>query len=193
MRRLSLLCVLILAFVVVGLSSAQERREDPRENACYDGGDLEGKCGIFSTKDAVEWAWNCGYYYAQYTQNKLSLEAAPETCRILFEQLKPVVGIEKCLETSIPTLGQGYLHIKNEPNQLGNATLYLVGKRAVSSPCDELAPLDIEVVWMADPTFQSKEAALQLCRDTIPSVDWNDANLIGADLPNFNWYCVALL
>jgi len=192
MKHISMVLALMLTFVIVGVSSAQERREDPRENACYAGGDLEGKCSIFSTDAQNDWAWNCGYYYAQYSQSKLSLEKAPETCHILFEQLKPIAGFEKCLTTSIPTLGEGYLLIKNEPNKLGNATLYLVEKRASDNPCDELSPFDIEVVWMAHPDFQSKEDALQLCRDTIPSVDWNDANLIGADLPNFNWYCVAL-
>jgi len=72
---------IISAFGMVMAVVAQD--ESPAENACYAGGEMEGKCD-WPTEEETEWAWNCGWYYAAVQSAEVSLSQIPETCSILF-------------------------------------------------------------------------------------------------------------
>lgn len=194
MKRMALLIILLLSSIFVGVVSAQEDTEDPNENACYAGGDLEGKCGVFETEEEIEWAWNCGHYYAQYIGGTISLEQAPDTCKLLFEKVEPFA---LCLylgggKTRAIEAGE-YLLIEGAPNITGNSTHYLYGLGRNTSPCDELVPSGINTIWMQTPSFVTYDAALASCAEADPSAEWNDAfQLEDPDLSGFNWFCAEL-
>ncbi|MCU0476314.1 MAG: hypothetical protein MUC99_09420 [Anaerolineae bacterium] len=80
---------IVLVLALVSLTSAalaaDDTTEDPRENACYAGGTLEGKCD-WPTDAEDEWAWNCGWYLAAYENGRASADSLPETCKILIDQ-----------------------------------------------------------------------------------------------------------
>lgn len=196
MKRLFVLVILLLSLIVVGVSSAQQSTEDPKENACYDGGDLEGKCGVFKTEAETEWAWNCGHYYAQYVSGKISLEQAPETCHILFETIT-VSPLSLCIylgEESRAVASGMYIWLQGFANNPGNSTLYYAeGGGRSTSPCDTLKPLGAPSIWMQTPAYVSYEEALAQCNAADPSEEWNDAyQLSDPALSNFNWYCTVM-
>jgi len=191
MQRIMWLLVLLLSLGLVGVVSAQEPDEDPRENACYNGGDLEGKCSIWDTEQETEWAWNCGYYYAEYVGGEISLDEAPETCKILFETIKPFAlclylgGINREIADGL------YMLIQGAPNQPSNARLYIYGALRSTSPCDELESSNDSVIWMQTPAYIDYQPALDRCAAADPSVNWNLAfPLNDPGLANFNWYCM---
>ncbi|GEM_PF-1970401 len=192
MKRIGVFLVLLLSFILVGVVNAQDETEDPHENACYTGGDLEGKCSAFETEEEDEWAWNCGYYYASYVSGKISLEQAPETCKIIFETIV-VEPISLCLKLggSNGRIEEGeYIWLQDFPNVPDNATYHTYFLRGDASPCDVLKVDETPVIWMQTTSFVSYDTALDMCAETDPSVTWNDAGqLSDPALSGFNWYC----
>jgi len=185
MKRIALL-TLLLSLCVVGLVNAQD--EDPRENACYDGGAMEGKCGVFDNDEANEWAWNCGYYYADYLKGSIGVDEVPETCDSLLDK-----SVASPLSLCIKIAGDDYIWIQGFPNQSGNAALYLGESPAPrdTAPCDSRIPAKDAVIWMQTPNYVSYSTALTMCNEADTSQIWNSAfQLSDPALPNFNWFCV---
>lgn len=82
MLKRSILTILVMLFSVVLVSADgvddQGNPNDPdvnnRANACYDGGDMEGKCD-------TPWEWMCGWYVIRLdSQNEASRAAFPPDC-----------------------------------------------------------------------------------------------------------------
>lgn len=194
MKRMTLWLVFVLALCLVSVVNAQDETEDPKQNACYDGGVLEGKCSNWDTEAEIEWAWNCGFYYSAYASGKISREETPETCHILFDTIPEVISeISLCIylgggETRVAEAGE-YIWLQGSPNTAGNATLHFTKGRS-TSPCDSIEPSSIPVIWMQSSAEVSYPDALALCQEADPSQTWNSANLLEApELTNFNWYC----
>jgi hypothetical protein len=92
MKRFTLLLIAIIALLSISaLAIAEETPvEDPGENACYTGGDLEGKCD-WPTYEEDEWAWACGYYYAALLSVRITESEFPEWCEPLLAKANLVI------------------------------------------------------------------------------------------------------
>jgi hypothetical protein len=82
MKRIFLL-LLVSVFIsswVIAQTDDQGNRNDPtvneRANACYEGGNMEGKCD-------TEWEWTCGWYMIRYDYGLFSRETIPASCATL--------------------------------------------------------------------------------------------------------------
>lgn len=131
--KLKTVVILVLTALlgVVSLAVAQTPAdEDPAENICYDGGLWEGKCGDWPTEAEIEWAWTCGWYFAQSTAGRIPLSAIPSYCPSLAAIIENIVP-EPEPEPEVPFVGcldstdftQYDLSADGPINTLDNATL----------------------------------------------------------------------
>jgi hypothetical protein len=92
-RVLITLFVLVAALSVASITLAQsEPAQTPTENACYAGGEWDGKCD-WPTEAEDNWAWTCGWYYARVIDGRIGAAQAPETCKFVAEQ-EPVDPVD---------------------------------------------------------------------------------------------------
>lgn len=88
MKRLMTLFALVLTLLsMTVLTAAQDEpvtNEDPTENACYEGGLLEGKCD-WPTDAEDEWAWNCGWHLASVLSRRSTVDQFPADCGFFTE------------------------------------------------------------------------------------------------------------
>ena len=91
MKRLMMLAVLLLG--VWGMSAAQDGAPLPNDpavnedaNACYEGGSMEGKCGLDADGDGtleqheLDWAWACGWYAIRIEAGMIPASGLPAWC-----------------------------------------------------------------------------------------------------------------
>jgi hypothetical protein len=179
MRKLwGILMLSVLMMGVISVSQAQSgsgAKEDPAENACYAGGALEGKCD-WPTEAESEWAWNCGYYYAQYQRGLISASQAPSWCGSMF----PALWLNTCI-----AVGPDSVRLVGDPNVPGNASYY-------PSPDCSGAASSLTLIWMQTSAYVSYERALELCSEANSSTSWDDAYQIsGSTLSGFNFICIS--
>jgi hypothetical protein len=67
---------LILIVVLLAVPLAVHAQESVPDNACYEGGSMEGNC-------TTEWHWTCGWYLARYEVGIFSRGQVPQTCQVL--------------------------------------------------------------------------------------------------------------
>ena len=89
-RRL-VMAVMLLG--VWGVSTAQDGAPLPNDpavnedaNACYEGGSMEGKCGLDADGDGtleqheLDWAWACGWYTIRVEAGIIAASGVPAWC-----------------------------------------------------------------------------------------------------------------
>lgn len=191
MRRLLVVLIVMLGLTVVGVVSAQddgEQVEDPTENACYEGGALEGKCD-WPTDAEDEWAWACGWYYAAFIGGRI--DSAPEWCDILFSKIEPGEPGESlypiCAYVNDPQYYSVMLHYG--PNQAGNSTLYGGVSRIALEPCDPSFESSVKSLWVQTPEPIGYTEALQMCADYFQTDEVNASQIDHPKLENFNFVC----
>ena len=197
MKRVVMLLVLALCMVFTGAAFAQDEgtAEDPKENACYAGGDLEGKCD-WPTDAEDEWAWECGFYYAGFMNGKFN--ETPERCDILFAKVEGevVAPVDLCIPVSSgPERAMYFNEVKvtGYANQPGNSTLYAYFGRGAAEPCDDSFAVDFDSQWLQTPAYIEYEDALTMCEAAL-GTEFVDAFQIAHEaLPNFNFVCYELL
>lgn len=78
------LMILLLCMLMIVPVMAQEDEEtpanSPSQNWCFDGGPLEGKCGLGDTAES-QWMWLHGFYSAQVANGTLLVIDIPEEYR----------------------------------------------------------------------------------------------------------------
>jgi hypothetical protein len=198
MKRVVMLLVLVLCIVFTGAVFAQDEgaAEDPKENACYTGGDLEGKCD-WPTDAEDEWAWECGYYYAGFMSGKFN--ETPEWCDILFAEVEEgVAPVNLCITVDSGAGRDALLFhevkVTGYANQPGNSTLYSFYTRVVADPCDDdFAMTGIESQWMQTPGYIEYEDALVMCEAALGTEFVDAFQIEHKDLPAFNFVCHELL
>lgn len=194
MKRVVMLLMLMMSIVFTGAVFAQDTdAEDPKENACYTGGDLEGKCD-WPTEAEDEWAWECGYYYAGFMSGKFS--ETPERCDILFATVEEgVAPVDLCIRIEMGADGRdafpfSEVKLTGYANQPGNATLYTYLTRIAIDPCDDnFAMKYIVSQWMQTPTDLDFPEAFDICEAALGTVNVGVIPITHKSLPNFNFVC----
>jgi hypothetical protein len=194
MKRVLMLLVLALSVAFTGAVFAQENgtAEDPKENACYAGGDLEGKCD-WPTDAEDEWAWECGYYYAGFMSGKFN--ETPEWCSVLFATVEEgVAPVNLCIAIeSAPARDAFFFHevkVTGYANQPGNSTLYSYFTRVTADPCDDnFAVTGVDSQWMQTPGYIAYDEALEMCEAALGTEFVDAFQIEHKDLPNFNFVC----
>ncbi|MCS6835841.1 MAG: hypothetical protein NZ750_07470 [Anaerolineae bacterium] len=69
-NRLLILVVAIAALAALAIAETPAPTPDPKDNACYPGGSMDGRC-----EDDNH--WNAGWYYARWEQGKIKREDFP--------------------------------------------------------------------------------------------------------------------
>lgn len=104
-RIITTLIIMLFSVMLVSADGADDQgnSNDPnindRANACYEGGDMEGKCD-------TEWEWHCGWYIIRLTdsQDEAVRAAFPSMCVSLLPALNisvsDVPGAGRCTAIS---------------------------------------------------------------------------------------------
>jgi len=98
-RLILLSSVLLLSVIVAIIASANEPKpETPEDNACYAGGEMDGKCD-------TDWEWTCGWYLARWITagGWYGDFVMPTDCLILIT-LRPINVIHPIIPISTPTM-----------------------------------------------------------------------------------------
>lgn len=194
MKRAVMLLVLILSLVFTGVVFAQDTDmvEDPKENACYAGGDLEGKCD-WPTEAEDEWAWECGFYYAGFMNGKFN--ETPEWCSVLFATIEEgVAPVDLCISMALgsPVKDAIYFHevkLTGYANQPGNSTVYANPGRVMVDPCDDNFAVNIKSQWMQTADHIEYEEELDMCEVALGTEFVNSFPIEHKTLPGFNFVC----
>ncbi|GEM_PF-1823988 len=84
MQKFVILLICMLSMIALAPVMAQEDdvpANNPSDNWCFDGGPLEGKCGLGDT-DESQWYWLYGYFAAQVAKGEARVIDLPEEFRI---------------------------------------------------------------------------------------------------------------
>ena len=195
MKRVVMLLVLCIAVTGAVFAQDEGAAEDPKENACYTGGDLEGKCD-WPTDAEDEWAWECGFYYAGFMNGKF--DETPERCDVLFAKVDGAVvaPVSLCIPLESGPARAIYFNevkISGYANQPGNSTLYAHYTRDAGEPCDENSALELVSQWMQTPDEIESKDALAMCEAALDTEFVDAFPIAHKDLPNFNFVCYELL
>lgn len=159
MKHWTMMVAVLAMLVVSGAALANDgMTEDPRENACYAGGTLEGKCD-WPTDAEDEWAWNCGWYLAAYQNGRASADSLPETCAILISQAPScyfttaVVDFDFALSAPLNTFLNAVGYLSTDGSCSGGvhgvATIVEVATMGeAQAACAAISPVYTFAIWL---------------------------------------------
>jgi hypothetical protein len=129
-KKLFSLGGMIVLFVIATMAFAQD---DNSDNACYDGGSMEGKCNL-GTEDETRWAWTCGWYIARVDAGVWGESSVPEWCNYVINVSVPhPVPVSDCFASLVQWED---IRLVGPLNTLNNVELYL----SRDGSCDNLIP-----------------------------------------------------
>ncbi len=170
----------LLAFALTFAAAAQDgpTPNPDDDNACDEGGSLEGKCD-WPTDEEDAWAWTCGWYIAQFENGAIVLSEVPEWCNY------GAAPATLCYNSSAP--GQRDFSLIGALNSEGNAGGYETYDGICAGPV-----VQADTIVLAT----SESGAITKCVNLNPAFNFavNLRSALGYGTAPTNWWgCAAQL
>lgn len=173
MKRLITLFALVLTLMsMTVLAAAQDEpvaTEDPTENACYDGGLLEGKCD-WPTDAEDEWAWNCGWHLASVLSRRSTVEQFPADCGFFAELYAcAVIRVPDELADDIEFAGFGGLDFRliGPLNTADNAEFFMTNNQTCVGSFTQFVLENFDLASLTPEELEALQSVLDLLTFTI--------------------------